>query len=168
MIHTLLAVLLTASMPPLDLVVRIDVPSHRAVYDIQRNVDIDVIDVGPGFVKAFASEDEVGQLRTRGWSVTVLDERLEGRSPENLVIYHSYAQSCSVMQALKRLCAGRTTLTIAHRLSTIVDSDEILVMLEGRIAERGTHAELMSQGGWYEQMFTLQQDEVDANLAEGD
>ncbi len=73
-----------------------------------------------------------------------------------------------VMEALKRLCAGRTTLTIAHRLATVVDSDEILVMLEGRIAERGTHSELMAQGGWYAQMFTLQQDEVDARLAEGD
>jgi ATP-binding cassette subfamily B protein len=70
-----------------------------------------------------------------------------------------------VMQALRRLTAGRTTLTIAHRLATIVDSDEILVMLEGRIAERGSHQELMGRGGWYARMFTLQQDEVDATLA---
>jgi ATP-binding cassette subfamily B protein len=69
-----------------------------------------------------------------------------------------------VMQALRRLCQGRTTLTIAHRLSTIVDSDEILVMLEGRIAERGSHEELMKRGGWYAQMFEIQQDEVDAKL----
>ena len=69
-----------------------------------------------------------------------------------------------VMTALKRLTEGRTTLTIAHRLSTIVDSDEILVMLEGRIAERGSHAELMEQGGWYAKMFEMQQDEVDATL----
>ncbi|RMF95076.1 MAG: ABC transporter ATP-binding protein [Gammaproteobacteria bacterium] len=72
-----------------------------------------------------------------------------------------------VMEALKRLCAGRTTLTIAHRLATIVDSDEILVMIDGKIAERGTHEELMARGGWYAQMFELQQDEVDATLAAG-
>ncbi|MEE4184869.1 MAG: ABC transporter ATP-binding protein [Gammaproteobacteria bacterium] len=69
-----------------------------------------------------------------------------------------------VMQALRRLTEGRTTLTIAHRLSTVMDSDEILVMLEGKVAERGTHAELMQQGGWYARMFVLQQDEVDATL----
>ncbi len=73
----------------------------------------------------------------------------------------------SVMTALKRLTEGRTTLTIAHRLSTIVDSDEILVMLDGRIAERGTHRELMGQGGWYGRMFELQQDEVDVTLVAG-
>jgi ATP-binding cassette subfamily B protein len=71
-----------------------------------------------------------------------------------------------VMQALRRLSEGRTTLTIAHRLSTVVDSDEILVMLDGRIAERGSHEELMKQGGWYARMFELQQDEVDATLAD--
>ncbi len=70
----------------------------------------------------------------------------------------------SVMQSLKRLCEGRTTLTIAHRLATIVDSDEILVMIDGRIAERGTHKELMASGGWYSRMFTMQLDEVDATL----
>ena len=69
-----------------------------------------------------------------------------------------------VMQALRRLCAGKTTLTIAHRLSTVVDSDEILVMLKGGIAERGTHRELMARDGWYARMFRLQLDEVDAAL----
>jgi ATP-binding cassette subfamily B protein len=71
----------------------------------------------------------------------------------------------SVLKALHRLCEGRTTLTIAHRLSTIVDSDEILVMLNGKIAERGTHEALMQKGGWYARMFEIQLDEVDAKLA---
>jgi ATP-binding cassette subfamily B protein len=72
----------------------------------------------------------------------------------------------SVMKALKKLMEGRTTLTIAHRLSTVVDSDEILVMLEGKIAERGAHQELIALGGWYAKMFVMQQDEVDATLTE--
>ncbi|MEZ5564637.1 MAG: ABC transporter ATP-binding protein [Gammaproteobacteria bacterium] len=69
-----------------------------------------------------------------------------------------------VMRAVRHLSQGRTTLTIAHRLSTIMDSDEILVMLEGRIAERGTHQELIEKGGWYARMFEIQKDEVDATL----
>ena len=70
-----------------------------------------------------------------------------------------------VMEAQRRLCRNKTTLTIAHRLSTVVDSDEILVMIEGEIAERGSHQELMAAGGWYARMFNLQLDEVDAALA---
>ncbi len=73
-----------------------------------------------------------------------------------------------VTRALKKLSDGRTTLMIAHRLSTVVDSDEILVMLEGKIAERGTHSELMARGGWYAKMFEMQQDEVDVTLVAED
>jgi ATP-binding cassette subfamily B protein len=72
-----------------------------------------------------------------------------------------------VMRAIRHLSQGRTTLTIAHRLSTVMDSDEILVMLEGRIAERGTHQQLLAQGGWYARMFEIQKDEVDATLVTG-
>jgi subfamily B ATP-binding cassette protein MsbA len=54
-----------------------------------------------------------------------------------------------VQDALQRLMQGRTTLVIAHRLSTIEHADRVVVMERGRIAEQGTHAQLMDAGGLY-------------------
>jgi subfamily B ATP-binding cassette protein MsbA len=61
-----------------------------------------------------------------------------------------------VQTALKALMRGRTTLVIAHRLSTIVDADLIYVVDQGRIAETGSHAELLAQGGTYARLYALQ------------
>ncbi|KUF15246.1 ABC transporter ATP-binding protein [Streptomyces silvensis] len=55
----------------------------------------------------------------------------------------------AVQQAIDALSANRTTLTIAHRLSTVRDADQIVVLDSGRMAERGTHAELLARGGRY-------------------
>ncbi len=64
-----------------------------------------------------------------------------------------------IQAELGRIAHNRTTLTIAHRLSTIADADLILVMAQGRIIERGTHAQLLSLKGTYAQMWDLQQQE---------
>ncbi len=58
--------------------------------------------------------------------------------------------------ALRTVSANRTTLVIAHRLSTVVDADEILVLADGRVAERGTHAQLLAKDGLYARMWALQ------------
>ena len=61
-----------------------------------------------------------------------------------------------IQQGLKRLRKGRTTLAIAHRLSTIVDADQIIVLNDGKIVERGNHENLLSQKGYYYNLYTLQ------------
>ena len=61
-----------------------------------------------------------------------------------------------IQQALDELCKGRTTLVVAHRLSTIRNADEIAVVMNGRITERGTHEELMSADGTYKSLYSLQ------------
>ncbi|XP_047533093.1 ATP-binding cassette sub-family B member 6 [Vanessa atalanta] len=62
----------------------------------------------------------------------------------------------NIQAALARVCANRTTLIIAHRLSTIVHADEILVLKDGEIIERGSHESLLAQSGFYASMWQQQ------------
>jgi ATP-binding cassette subfamily B protein/subfamily B ATP-binding cassette protein MsbA len=64
----------------------------------------------------------------------------------------------SLLEALDRLMAGRTTLIIAHRLSTIRKADQILVLRDGQIVERGTHHDLLRANGHYARMHHIQHD----------
>lgn len=61
-----------------------------------------------------------------------------------------------IQEALGDLLKGRTALVVAHRLSTVQDADQILVLKKGRIAERGTHAELLAEGGLYAHLYHTQ------------
>ncbi|WP_233864556.1 ABCB family ABC transporter ATP-binding protein/permease [Paraburkholderia adhaesiva] len=63
----------------------------------------------------------------------------------------------AIQQELDLIARDRTTLVIAHRLSTVVHAEQIIVMDHGRIVERGTHAQLLREGGHYAQMWALQQ-----------
>ena len=67
-----------------------------------------------------------------------------------------------IQQALDYVSEGRTTLVIAHRLSTVIGCDEIIVLKEGLIAERGTHADLLDQNGLYTQMWARQSEAIEA------
>ena len=59
-----------------------------------------------------------------------------------------------VQEGMDRLMKGRTTFVIAHRLSTVKNSDCIMVLEQGRIIERGTHAQLLEERGKYYQLYT--------------
>ncbi|MBE9606633.1 ABC transporter ATP-binding protein/permease [Acetobacteraceae bacterium H6797] len=67
-----------------------------------------------------------------------------------------------IQSALRTVSAGHTTLVIAHRLSTVVEADEIIVLQEGRIAERGSHRALMERHGLYAEMWERQAQAVAA------
>jgi ATP-binding cassette subfamily B protein len=66
-----------------------------------------------------------------------------------------------IQRSLDRLTEDRTTFAIAHRLSTIKDADRIVVLDGGRVAERGTHEELLGEGGLYAHLWGVQAGEID-------
>ncbi len=68
-----------------------------------------------------------------------------------------------IQQSLDELCKNRTTIVVAHRLSTIKNADEIAVIEEGRVVEKGTHEQLMEQDGIYKDLYSLQFRENDSN-----
>ena len=72
-----------------------------------------------------------------------------------------------IQGALRTVARHRTTQTIAHRLSTVVDADQILVLVDGQVEERGTHGELLALGGTYARMWALQaEQQAEAEHAE--
>src|SRR6185295_12372910 len=68
----------------------------------------------------------------------------------------------AIQATLRDVAARRTSIVIAHRLSTVVDADQIVVLDQGRVAERGTHAQLLRKGGLYAEMWERQQSEREA------
>ncbi len=75
------------------------------------------------------------------------------------------ANERAIQEELRSAARNKTALVIAHRLSTVVDAHQILVMEQGRILERGTHAELLARGGRYAQMWQLQQSKAEEAAA---
>ncbi|MDY0011564.1 MAG: ABC transporter ATP-binding protein/permease [Rhodocyclaceae bacterium] len=73
----------------------------------------------------------------------------------------------AIQAQLEQAARGRTALVIAHRLSTVMNADQILVLDQGHIVERGSHAALLAAGGAYAQMWALQQQEEIAGEASG-
>ena len=81
-------------------------------------------------------------------TIIILDEATASVDPENEHL---------IQQALSALTKGKTILTIAHRLATIRHADQILVVKDGRIVQRGTHEDLMVQGGLYRRFIEIRE-----------
>lgn len=71
-----------------------------------------------------------------------------------------------ILSGLKRIMEGRTTIFISHRISTARNADQIAVLVDGRIAERGTHDELLGRGGYYTRLYEKQQLEEELAVAQ--
>ncbi len=89
----------------------------------------------------------IARLLLKAPAIVILDEATAHLDSENESL---------VQEALRVALKGRTSIVIAHRLSTVMEADQILVLDKGLIVERGTHEELISQGGLYSELFARQ------------
>lgn len=79
------------------------------------------------------------------------NEATASLDPENEVL---------IQRAIAKLVEGKTVIMIAHRLRTVVDADQIIVLEDGKLAELGTHKELMEKKGLYEKLYHIQQESL--------
>jgi len=89
----------------------------------------------------------LARLLLKAPPVVVLDEATAHLDPES---------EAAVQRALKAALAARTSLVIAHRLSTVREAEQILVMDQGRVTERGKHDQLLARGGLYAELYRTQ------------
>ncbi|MFD1417551.1 ABC transporter ATP-binding protein [Companilactobacillus keshanensis] len=106
-----------------------------------------VIERGSSFSTGQRQLISFARTIVRNPKILILDEATANIDPQT---------EQSITRGLSKMRDDRTTIAIAHRLSTVQDADQILVLSHGRIAERGTHSELLKAGGLYSELYELQ------------
>ncbi|SOC37167.1 ABC transporter ATP-binding protein [Ureibacillus acetophenoni] len=113
---------------------------------------------------------ERGSTFSSGQRQLIAFARTVAANPKILILDEATAAidtetEVAIQQSLEKMRKGRTTIAIAHRLSTIQDAEQILVLHQGEIVERGTHQQLLEQKGLYHKMYLLQNGIVEESVA---
>ncbi|MFL2060081.1 ABC transporter ATP-binding protein [Marinilactibacillus psychrotolerans] len=123
------------------------VQADQFIEELPGEYDARVVERGASFSSGQKQLISFASTIVRDPKILILDEATANIDTETETL---------IQEGLNRMRKGRTTVAIAHRLSTIRDADQILVLDNGRIIERGTHDDLISKGGKYKDMYELQ------------
>ena len=120
---------------------------HDYIITLKNGYDTDIGERGVKLSGGQKQRISIARVFLKDPAILILDEATSALDNTTEVLIQS---------ALDELCKGRTTLVVAHRLSTIRNADEIVVVTEGEIIERGTHDELIKKDGVYKNLYALQ------------
>ena len=120
---------------------------HDYVMTLEKGYDTEIGERGVKLSGGQKQRLSIARVFLKNPAILILDEATSALDNTTEVL---------IQEALDELCKGRTTLVVAHRLSTIRNADEIAVVMDGHITERGTHEELMAADGTYKNLYALQ------------
>jgi ATP-binding cassette subfamily B protein len=120
---------------------------HDYIMTLEKGYDTEIGERGVKLSGGQKQRISIARVFLKDPAILILDEATSALDNTTEVL---------IQQALDELCRDRTTLVVAHRLSTIRNANEIAVVMEGRVTERGTHEELIAAGGTYKSLYALQ------------
>ncbi len=120
---------------------------HDYIMTLEKGYDTEIGERGVKLSGGQKQRLSIARVFLKDPAILILDEATSALDNTTEVL---------IQQSLDELCRGRTTLVVAHRLSTIRNADEIAVVMNGKITERGTHDELMAADGTYKSLYALQ------------